>query len=109
MSTDQGRAPQGRMEEERDDDAAPPSKGDTVTAQGENQVPKGRMPHERDESSDSQAADNPSAQRMGEIAHDAVEDGQQDTTKGKELDATYHRMRQEGAPAPIEKPNRDQR
>lgn len=82
------------MKEERD--APPPSKGTTETAQGENQAPKARMPHERDESSDSQAPDNASARRMGQIAHDAAEDGQQDTTKGAELDAAYHRVRQGG-------------
>ena len=82
-----------RMKEERD--APPPSRGDTVTAQGENQAPKARMPHERDESADSQAADNADARRMGRIAHDDVEDGLRDTTKGAELDATYHRVRKE--------------
>lgn len=91
---EQGR-PEGRMEEERHDDVASPSRGNTVTAQGENQVPKARMPHERDESSDSQAADNPAAQRMGEIAHDALARGQQDTSKANELDAAYHRTRED--------------
>jgi hypothetical protein len=84
-----------RMKEERD--APPPSRGDTETAQGENQAPKARMPHERDESSDSQSADNASARRMGEIAHDDAADGLPDTTKGAELDATYHRVRQKNA------------
>jgi hypothetical protein len=82
-----------RMKEERDS-PPPPSKGNTETAQGENQAPKARMPHERDESADSQAPDNASTRRMGQIAHDAAEDGQKDTTKGAELDATYHRVRQ---------------
>jgi hypothetical protein len=93
--TEQGRDPQGRMEEERHRDVPAPSKGNTVTAQGENQVPKAQTPNERDESSHDQAADNPSARRMGELAHDSVEDGHQDTTKGKELDATYQRTRQD--------------
>jgi hypothetical protein len=82
-----------RMEEERHDDVAPPSKGNTVPAQGENQVPKARAPHERDESADSQAADNPSARRMGQMAHDDLVEGQQDTSKGPEMDAAYHRTR----------------
>jgi hypothetical protein len=99
----------GRMEEERHDDVARPSQGNTVTAQGENQVPKARMPHERDESSDSQAADTPSARRMGQMAHDGLVQGQQDTSKGQELDATYHQMRQDSVPAPQDKPKRKQR
>ena len=74
----------------------PPSRGNTVTAQGENQAPKARTPNERDESSDSQAGENASARRMGKIAHDDVEDGLRDTTKGAELDATYQRVRGRG-------------
>jgi hypothetical protein len=105
-SSDSGR---GRMEEERHDDVPPAGKGNTVTAQGENQVPKAQMPHERDESSHSQAAENPSARRMGEIAHDDVMEGQQDTSKAKEMDATYHRVQQASEPAPKDKPNRNQR
>jgi len=73
----------------------PPGPDKTITAQGENQAPKARMPHERDESDDSQAAENPSARRVGKIAHDDVMEGQQDTSKSQELDATYHRVRQD--------------
>lgn len=73
----------------------PPGPGKTITAQGENQAPKARMPHERDESDDSQAAEDPSARRIGQIAHDDVMEGQQDTSKSQELDATYHRVRQD--------------
>lgn len=81
-----------RMTEERD--AVPkPSEGNTVTAQGENQAPKARMPHERDESADSQAEDAPSTRRIGQIAHDAEAQGQQDTSKARETDATYRRLR----------------
>lgn len=98
-----------RMEEERHDDVARPSEGNTVTAQGENQAPKARQPHERDESADSQAADNASMGRVGAIAHDDVMEGQVDTSKGQELDATYHRVRQDSPPAPADKPNRNQR
>jgi hypothetical protein len=83
----------GRMKEERHS-PPPPSRGNTETAQGENQAPKARMPHERDESSDSQSDDNASMRRMGQIAHDDVEQGQQDTGKGPEMDATYQRVRQ---------------
>jgi hypothetical protein len=97
------------MEEERHDDVARPSEGNTVTAQGENQAPKARMPHERDESADSQGSESPSARRMGEIAHDDVVEGQQDTSKAQEMDATYHRMRETAEPAPVAKPNRRQR
>ena len=46
---------------------------------------------------------------MGEIAHDAQRKGEQDTTKGAELDATYHRMRETAEPAPQDKVNRNQR
>ena len=79
--------------EDRQDDGARPSRGDTVTAQGENQSPKARQPHERDESTDSQKAENSSMGRVGAIAHDDVVEGQQDTSKAEELDATYHRVR----------------
>ena len=82
-----------RMKEERDA-PPPPSEGNTESAQGETQAPKARTPNERDESADSQAPDNASTRRMGQIAHDAAEDGQKDTTKGAELDATYRRVRQ---------------
>jgi hypothetical protein len=83
-----------RMTEERHDPPKP-SEGNTVTSQGENQAPKARMPHERDESADSQGADAPSARRMGQIAHDAEADGQVDTSKARETDATYHRLRED--------------
>jgi hypothetical protein len=82
-----------RMKEERHPDHAPATKGNTVPVQGENQVPKARMPHERDESADSQAGDAPSARRMGNIAHDAVEQGQVDTDKGPVLDRAYDQLR----------------
>lgn len=72
-----------------------PSRGNTVTAQGETQQPKAQTPNEVDESSHSQAGDNPAARRMGEIAHDDTVEGLQDTTKGQELDATYQRVRKE--------------
>jgi hypothetical protein len=71
--------------------------GNTVPAQGETQQGSPRMPHERDESADSQAAAEPSGQGMGQAAHDAVEQGQVDTSKGEALDATYDKVR-EGTP-----------
>ncbi|HEX2546109.1 MAG TPA: hypothetical protein VHL79_14600 [Ramlibacter sp.] len=95
--------------EDRQDDGARPSQGDTVTAQGENQSPKARQPHERDESADSQKAENSSMPRVGGLAHDDAVGVQQDTSKAKELDATYHRMRQDAEPAPVDKVNRNQR
>lgn len=97
------------MKETRDEDHAPVSRNNTVTQQGENQAPKPRMPHERDESSDSQSAEASNVKRMGDLAHAAAESGQRDTTKGAELDATYHRVRQESEPAPVDKRNRNQR
>jgi len=94
--------------EERQDDGARPGRGDTVTAQDENQAPKARQPNEHDESADSQAADSDSIRAMGERAHAATERGEQDTTRGQESDATYHRMR-EGAPAPADDREQKQR
>ena len=84
------------FKEERHDDGARPGRGgDTVTAQGDNQAPKARQPNEHDESADSQAADSETIREMGRIAHEAEASGQQDTSRGQESDATYHRMRQE--------------
>ena len=94
------------MKEDRQDDGARPARGDTVTAQGENQAPKARQPFEHDESADSQAADSPDIEAMGRIAHESAVSSQQDTSKAQETDATYHRMRQGADPAPVEKPNR---
>jgi hypothetical protein len=95
--------------EERHDEAPPPSRGTTVTAQGETQSPKARQPFERDESADSQAADSASNREMGQIAHEAQVSGQQDTSRAKEADATYHRLQQESEPAPQDKVNQNQR
>jgi hypothetical protein len=97
------------LKEERQEEAPPPSRGTTETAQGENQAPKARQPFERDESADSQAPDSASIKEMGQIAHDAAAAGQQDTSKGQETDATYHRMREDADPAPVDKQNRNQR
>jgi len=89
-----------RIKEERNADAVRPSEGNTVTAQGEANAPKARTPNEHDESADSQATDNPAARRAGEIAHDAVVQGQQDTSKAQESDAAYQQLRTDATPAP---------
>lgn len=98
-----------RTHEERRDEAPRPPDGTTVSAQGDRQAPRARTPNERDESADSQAGDNPQARRMGEMAHDDVMEGQQDTSKAQEMDATYHRVQQASEPAPVEKANSRQR
>jgi hypothetical protein len=79
--------------EERQDDGAQPGQGDTVSAQGENQARKARQPHEHDESADSQVADAPSIREKGQVAHDAVAKGQQDTSRAQESDAAYQKVR----------------
>ena len=81
---------------------APAPQGNTVPAQGPRQERAPRMPHERDESSDSQAAQEPSGQRQGAIAHDDVERGLVDTDRGPVLDKTYDKVR-EGTPDPEKK------
>lgn len=93
-----------RTETERDDEAARPGRGNTVTAQGEQQSPRPRTPNEHDESADHQATQEPSARRIGAIAHDDVVQGKQDTSKAQEMDATYRRMRREGAGPAQRKP-----
>ncbi|MBI5275075.1 MAG: hypothetical protein HY854_01320 [Burkholderiales bacterium] len=67
--------------------------GNTIPAQGEKQQRSLRTPNERDESADSQERREPSQRRIGGLAHDAIERGQQDTDKGPVLDATYHKLR----------------
>jgi hypothetical protein len=67
--------------------------GITRPAQGPAQEPQPRMQYERDQSSDSQAADEPSQRRMGQIAHDDLERGVVDTSKGEALDETYQKTR----------------
>ncbi len=82
-----------RMKETRDHDAAQATRNDTVVQQGENQAPKPRMPHERDESTDSQAPEAASSRRIGQIAHDDLAEGQQDTGKGPALDEAYEKQK----------------
>lgn len=66
------------------EDKKPVSRGTTAPDQDETgRTP--RQPHERDESADSQAQDEPSQQRMGELARKDVESGKVDTDKGPVL------------------------
>ena len=62
-------------------------RGQTIPEQGETtrHEPKARQPHERDESADSQARGEASQQRIGELAHDDLREGQPDTDKGPVL------------------------
>jgi hypothetical protein len=87
---------------EDDAGSAPNARGNTIPVQGETQDRVPRMPHERDESADSQEADEPSNKRMGQLAHDDMEKGLVDTSKGRELDKTYDKVR-EGAQDPVKK------
>jgi len=108
---DEQRAPAGRTDTEERRETPLPGRGNTVSAQGQTttQQPKAQMPHERDESATSQASEDPTAHRMGRMAHDDLMEGHQDTTKGQELDATYHEVRKGADPAPTDKPNRHNR
>lgn len=76
--------------------------GDTVPVQGDKQQRSPRMPHERDESADSQASSEPTAKRIGTIAHADVAQGRVDTDKGPVLDETYDKVR-EGASQPVKR------
>ena len=83
----------------------PAREGDTVAVQGQNASqgrPAPRMPHERDESADSQAASEPSSQRMAQAAREDVERGVVDTDKGPVLDETYEKLREDN-PDPVKK------
>src|SRR5829696_3319722 len=77
-----------------------PTEGETTPVQGETQKPSSRQPHERDESASSQQAGEPSMQRIGEIAHADMAQGQVDTDRGPVLDAAYDKVR-EGASQPV--------
>jgi hypothetical protein len=83
-------------------DTGKPRQGNTIPAQGETQDKVPRMPHERDESSDSQARQEPSGQRMANQGREDIERGLVDTDKGPPLDATYDKLR-EGADDPVKK------
>lgn len=74
-------------------DANDKAKGETVPVQGPAQERAPKMPHERDESASSQAAGEPSAQVVGQAAHDDVERGLVDTTRGAETDRAYRQVK----------------
>jgi hypothetical protein len=78
--------------------------GQTLPQQGEtiDRVP--RSPHERDESADSQAAGEPSAQRVGAAAHEDLAQGRRDTSKGEAMDAAYKKQQEQPASPPDKKP-----
>jgi hypothetical protein len=91
------RLPSRRRPDRGTGKGAPAPQGNTIPAQGETQAAVPRMPHERDESADDQVRKEPSAQRMGQVAHDDIERGLVDTSRSVELDATYEKIR-EGDP-----------
>jgi hypothetical protein len=62
--------------------------GETQVEQGGDSAP--RLPHEHDESSDSQKNQDGSASDVGQRAHDDVERGVVDTSKGEETDRVYN-------------------
>ena len=68
--------------------ADPKADGNTRTEQNGESSP--RLPHERDESSDSQHDPNGSASSIGQRAHDDVERGVVDTSRGEETDRVYN-------------------
>ena len=82
--------------------ATPGDRGNTVPAQGQKQERTPRTPNERDESADSQAAQEPSGQRVGRQASEDVERGLVDTDKGPVLDQAYDKVRG-GADDPVRK------
>jgi hypothetical protein len=69
--------------------------GQTLPAQGERQEDVPRMPYEHDESADSQSREQSSAQDIGRIAHHDAKRGMPDTSKARELDRTYDRLRED--------------
>ncbi len=69
--------------------------GRTRTAQGETQQPVPQEPFERDESVKPGGQGAPSTPGIGRLAQADAEHGIPDTTRGAEMDATYHRLRQE--------------
>ena len=76
--------------------------GETIPEQGSTQQRVPRATHERDESADSQAASEPTGQRIGQAAHADVERGAVDTDTGPVLDRVYDKVR-EGADDPVKK------
>ena len=70
------------------DDLQDAGGGDTKVEQGGDSKP--RLPHERDESSDSQETQGGDAPDIGKRAHDDVERGVVDTSRGAETDRVYN-------------------
>ena len=85
-------APAGRA-----DPQASEPQGITRRAEGPAQQPQPRQADERDESSDSQAAGQPSQRQMGKIAQQDLERGLVDTDKGPVIDKTYQQTRETSA------------
>jgi hypothetical protein len=81
--------PRNKDNQPRDTDAVRPDQdGKTKVEQGGESAPK--LPHERDESSDSQQNQDGSATELGRRAHDDVERGVVDTSRGVETDRVYN-------------------
>ena len=74
--------------------------GRTRTAQGETQQPVPDQPFERDESVEPGGQAAPSGPHIGHLAQADAERGVPDTTRATEMDATYHRLRQEAEAPP---------
>jgi hypothetical protein len=77
----------------RPDTSGDARKGDTIPARGETQGRVPRAPHERDESADSQAAQEPSGQRVGRQGAADIARGLVDTDKRPALDEAYDKVR----------------
>ncbi len=74
------------MNDDKDKDGNPPvGRGETRREQGETQDAVPRRPDERDESADSQASEEPSQRRVGELGRQDVESGKVDTDEGPVL------------------------
>jgi len=83
--------PRNKDNQPRDTDAVRPDQdGKTKVEQGGESAPK--LPHERDESSGSQHNQDGSAAptEIGKRAHDDVERGVVDTSRGAETDRVYN-------------------
>jgi hypothetical protein len=73
-----------------------PRQGQTVPELGDTQTPQQkapRLPHERDESADSQPSQEPSAKRVGALAHEDATNGTMDTDKKPVMSKTYDKLK----------------
>lgn len=70
--------------------ATPQPQGDGNTRTEQNSESSPRLPHERDESSDSQQNQDANPPAIGQRAHDDVERGVVDTSRGEETDRVYN-------------------